>query len=67
MLVVTNKEKEFADILQNYPVKIIIDLVRAWKDLDYAGVYEGLSCGNINANTAAQYQKIEKDIKGTEF
>jgi GDP-mannose 6-dehydrogenase len=26
-----------------------------------------LSWGNINANTAAQYQKIEKDIKGTEF
>ena len=67
VLVVTNKEKEFADILQNYPGKIIIDLVRAWKDVDYAGVYEGLSWGNINANTAAQYQKIEKDIKGTEF
>ena len=67
VLVVTKQEKEFADILQNYPGKIIIDLVRAWKDVDYAGVYEGLSWGNINANTAAQYQKIEKDIKGTEF
>ena len=61
------RHNQIADILQNYPGKIIIDLVRAWKDVDYAGVYEGLSWGNINANTAAQYQKIEKDIKGTEF
>ena len=48
LLVITNKEKEFADILKQYPGKIIIDLVRAWKEVDYDGEYEGLSWGNVN-------------------
>ncbi len=66
VLVVTNKEKEFADILQRHPGKIIIDLVRAWKEVDYSGIYEGLSWGNINVSPV-QMQEIKKDIQGTEF
>lgn len=66
VLVVTNKEPEFEDILQKYPGKIIVDLVRAWKEVDYAGNYEGISWGNINTNTA-QSAKIDKDMAGTEF
>ncbi len=66
VLVVTNREKEFVDILERYQGKIIIDLVRAWKTVNYNGVYEGLSWGNINTNSA-QSQEIEKDFKGTEF
>ncbi|WWR15443.1 UDP-glucose/GDP-mannose dehydrogenase family protein [Lachnospiraceae bacterium JLR.KK008] len=66
VLVVTNKEAEFADLLERYPGKIIVDLVRAWKEVDYAGNYEGISWGNINTNEK-QSQKIEKDMAGTEF
>jgi len=66
VLVITNKEQEFDNILKEYPHKIIIDLVRTWKDVDYDGVYEGLSWGNINVNLA-QNKKISKDIKVTEF
>lgn len=66
VLVVTNKEPEFEDLLQKYPGKIIVDLVRAWKEVDYDGNYEGISWGNINTNSA-QSVKIEKDMAGTEF
>lgn len=66
VLVVTNKEPEFEDLLQRYPGKIIVDLVRAWKEVDYAGNYEGISWGNINTNIA-QGVKIDKDMAGTEF
>lgn len=66
VLVVTNKEPEFEDLLQKYPGKIIVDLVRAWKEVDYEGNYEGISWGNINTNTA-QSVKIDKDMAGTEF
>lgn len=66
VLVVTNKEAEFADLLERYPGKIIVDLVRAWNDVDYAGQYEGISWGNINTN-AKQYETREKDMTGTEF
>lgn len=66
VLVVTNKEKEFADILSKYPNKIIIDLVRQWKEVDYNGIYEGLSWGNINTNSA-QNTVIKQDFKRTEF
>ncbi len=66
VLVVTNKEKEFTDILKKYPGKIVIDLVREWKEVDYNGVYEGISWGNINVNSA-QKQTIEKDFVGTDF
>lgn len=66
VLVVTNKEAEFDDLLEKYPGKIVVDLVRAWKEVDYAGNYEGISWGNINKN-AKQDEKIEKDMAGTEF
>lgn len=66
VLVVTNKEPEFEDLLQKYPGKIIVDLVRAWKEVDYEGNYEGISWGNINTNSA-QSVKIDKDMTGTEF
>ena len=66
VLVVTNKEPEFEDLLRRYPGKIIVDLVRAWKEVDYAGNYEGISWGNINTNSA-QSIKIDKDMAGTEF
>ena len=66
VLVVTNKEAEFADLLEKYPGKIVVDLVRAWNDVDYAGQYEGISWGNINTN-AKQYETREKDMTGTEF
>ncbi len=66
VLVVTNKEPEFEDILNKFPGKIIVDLVRAWKEVDYEGNYEGLSWGNINANIAQQTM-IDADMKRTEF
>lgn len=66
VLVVTNKEKDFADVLKNYPNKIIIDLVRQWKEVDYNGQYEGLSWGNINTNEGQNMEYVE-DFKQTEF
>lgn len=66
VLVVTNKEKEFADVLKLYPGKIIIDLVRQWKEVDYDGVYDGIAWGNINTNEAQQRQ-IERDMAKTDF
>lgn len=66
VLVVTNKEKDFADVLKNYPHKIIIDLVRQWKEVDYNGQYEGLSWGNINTNEGQNMEYVE-DFKQTEF
>jgi len=67
VLVVTNKEKDFADVLKKYPGKTVIDLVRQWKEVDYCGRYEGLSWGDINLNREGQAMKDEKDFKQTEF
>jgi len=67
VLVVTNKEKDFADVLARYPGKIVIDLVRQWKEVDYCGKYEGLSWGDINLNREGQGMKDEKDFWQTEF
>ena len=67
VLVVTNKEKEFMDVLKKYPKKIVVDLVRQWKDVDYDGIYDGLSWGNINTNLAAQSQPINMDFRQTDF
>lgn len=66
VLVITNKEKEFADIPAKYPHKVIVDLVRQFKELDYAGNYEGISWGNINANEA-QNDELERTMARTEF
>ena len=66
VLVVTNKEKEFANLLADYPQKVVIDLVRQWKEVDYNGYYEGLSWGSINTNPA-QAEQVAQDFKRTEF
>ena len=67
VLVVTNKEKEFASILATYPGKTVIDLVRQWKEVDYDGRYEGISWGDININRIGQERAEEQDFKQTEF
>ena len=61
VLVVTNREKEFADIPSRYPGKIIIDLVRMWDTLDYDGHYDGLAWATVNTNSA-QEKEIERDF-----
>lgn len=66
VLVVTNKEKEFADIPNRYLGKSIVDLARMWDNLDYDGNYEGISWGNINLN-AAQGNEVDADMVKTEF
>lgn len=66
VLVVTNKEKEFAEVPDRYPGKSIIDLTRMWDELDYEGNYEGISWGNINSN-AAQCEPVVADMARTEF
>lgn len=67
VLVVTNKEKEFASVLTDYPGKTVIDLVRQWKEVNYAGHYEGISWGDINTNREGQSLSDEKDFRQTEF
>lgn len=67
VLVVTNKEKEFQNILQQYPSKTVIDLVRQWKEVDYDGHYEGISWGDINQNHTAQNRTEQTDFKQTDF
>lgn len=52
VLVVTNRETEFADLPSRYPGKTIVDLVRVWDTLDYDGHYEGLAWAPINVNPA---------------
>lgn len=66
VLVITNKEKEFADIPARYPNKVIVDLVRQYKELDYDGNYEGISWGNINSNPA-QNVPLDRTMIKTEF
>jgi GDP-mannose 6-dehydrogenase len=61
VLVVTNKEPEFADLLAGYPGKIIIDLVRAWKQIHYNGHYEGIAWGDVNTHPG-QNRCFDKDM-----
>lgn len=67
VLVVTNKEKDFEEVLKKYPGKIVIDLVRQWKEVDYNGKYEGISWGDINQNQEAQNVEHDMNFKQTEF
>lgn len=67
VLVVTNKEAEFADVLGRWPGKTVVDLVRQWKEVDYDGRYEGLSWGDINTNRSGQETSIAQDFRQTEF
>lgn len=53
IIVIANREKEFKDILEDYPNKIILDFVRISKDISYKGYYEGISWGQINDNAEA--------------
>lgn len=67
VLVVTNKEKEFAELLVKYPNKIVVDIVRQWRDVDYAGHYEGISWGDVNINRMGQNAPQAQDFRQTEF
>ena len=67
VLVVTNKEREFADLPARFPGKVLIDLVRQWRDVDYDGRYEGLSWGDVNVNRAGQESAVITDFRQTEF
>ena len=67
VLVVTNKEKEFAELLTRYPNKTVVDLVRQWKEVDYSGHYEGLSWGDINTNRSGQEASLSHDFRQTDF
>lgn len=67
VLVVTNKEKDFEEILSQYPGKTVVDLVRQWKEVDYSGHYEGISWGDVNKNRLGQDTNIAKDFTQTEF
>lgn len=66
VLVVTNKEKEFTNIINEYDNKVILDLVRVWNEVNYNGYYEGIAWGNIN-NNESQFNEIEKEVAATEF
>lgn len=66
VLVVTNRESEFSSIPQRYPNKVIVDLVRQFRELDYAGNYEGISWANINTNST-QDDEVVRDMERTEF
>jgi GDP-mannose 6-dehydrogenase len=66
VLVITNKEKEFAEVPAKYPHKCIVDLVRQFSELDYDGNYEGISWGNINGNPN-QGMTMERNMPTTEF
>ena len=66
VLVITNKEPEFTEVPMRHPNKVIVDLVRQFKRLDYPGNYEGISWGNINEN-AVQNEEIVRDIIKTDF
>jgi GDP-mannose 6-dehydrogenase len=67
VLVVTNKEAEFADLPQRFPGKIIVDLVRMWDAIDYDGHYDGLGWASINSNTAAQVKETSRDFQKCRF
>ena len=67
VLVVTNKEAEFADVLGRWPGKTVVDLVRQWKEVDYDGRYEGLSWGDVNVNREGQESDVKRDFRQTEF
>ncbi|MCR5676199.1 MAG: UDP-glucose/GDP-mannose dehydrogenase family protein [Lachnospiraceae bacterium] len=66
VLVITNREPEFEEIPARYPHKVIIDLVRQYRSLDYDGHYEGISWKNINENPA-QDEEIRHDRQRTDF
>ncbi len=66
VLVITNSGKEYLDLPERYPHKVIVDLVREYETLDYDGNYEGISWGNINVNKA-QNEPVERDMPMTDY
>ncbi len=66
VLVIANKEREFDELPQRHPHKIIVDLVRQFTELDYDGNYEGISWANININSAQNDLPV-KDMEKIEF
>ncbi|EKQ56947.1 MULTISPECIES: nucleotide sugar dehydrogenase [unclassified Clostridium] len=52
VIVIANKEEEFKEVLRRYPGKIVLDLVRIDKEINYNGYYEGLNwvIENVNKN-----------------
>lgn len=48
VIVISNKEKEFENILTTYPTKIIVDLVRMWDCIENNFNYEGISWVCVN-------------------
>ena len=65
VLVITNKEPEFADIPNKYPHKEIVDLVRQFQELNYEGGYEGISWADINVSKNTD--TATPDMPHTEF
>lgn len=63
VIVIANKEKEFDDIPKRFPNKIIIDLVRQYESLEFEGIYEGISWGNINTSPAQNKIMIPDMVK----
>lgn len=66
VVVIPNKEKILDEILEKYPKKVVIDLVRAWNEIDYDGHYEGISWANPNKNPG-QDMEIIRDMPIMEF
>lgn len=66
VIVIANNEKEFASIPNQYPGKIIVDLVRPWRDVTYDGNYEGISWGNINLHES-QSKDFIRDMVTTDY
>jgi len=64
VIVITNKEKEFEEILKKYPRKMILDLVRLSNEISYEGLYEGLSWGDINTYKRLIAEKEEEVMVG---
>ena len=65
VLVITNKEPEFADIPNKYPHKEIVDLIRQFQELNYEGGYEGISWADINVSNNTD--TATPDMPHTEF
>lgn len=66
LIVITNREKEFKNIIFEHENKIIIDLVRVWERISYNGLYEGISWKDINDKDSSKF-KYEKDVTKTDF
>ncbi|OPJ65048.1 nucleotide sugar dehydrogenase [Clostridium oryzae] len=62
LIVIVNKEKEFENVLEKCKHKIVIDLVRMWDEVQYDGIYEGISWSGINRCNLSDKALLEKKI-----